>query len=71
MNNKLSQIPRACHLLELLFRDVLEGVSVTELAQISGFAAPVVCRDLAQLEKVGWVKKLASERWSITTKPVP
>lgn len=64
------QVTRCLRLMELLFRRVIDGVSVTELAQAGGYSAPNVCRDMASLEAAGWAQKLETGRWAITTKPV-
>lgn len=64
------QVIRCLRLAELLFRRVVDGMSVTELAQNGGYSAPNVCRDMALLAEAGWAQKLENGRWTVTVKPV-
>lgn len=64
------QVVRCLRLTELLFRRVIDGISVSELASAGGYSAPNVCRDMALLESAGWAQKLETGRWAVTSKPV-
>lgn len=65
-----SQVERCLAVVELLFSHVLDGMSNKALARQLGESEVNICRDLAALEKAGWVQKLPSGLWALTTKPV-
>ncbi len=65
-----NQLARCVSLVTVLAPHIVSGLSVTELAEKTGLAAPVVCRDMESLASVGWAGKLESGRWALTTKPI-
>lgn len=64
-----SQLERGLAVLELLFGHVLDGMSNKDVVRRLEENEPSICRDLATLEKAGWVRKLPGGRWGLTTKP--
>lgn len=67
---RLNQLTRCIRIVTKLAPEIISGLSVTELAEKTGLAAAVVCRDLESLREIGWTQKLDTGRWSLTTKPI-
>ena len=67
---RLNQLTRCIRIVTKLAPEIISGLSVTELAEKTGLAAAVVCRDLEALREIGWAQKLDIGRWSLTTKPI-
>lgn len=67
---RLNQLTRCIRIVTKLAPEIISGLSVTELAEKTGLAAAVVCRDLEALREIGWTQKLDTGRWSLTTKPI-
>lgn len=67
---KAPQTERCFIIMETLFQRVLDGMSNKEIADATGYGAVNVCRDMAILETLGYARKLPTDRWALTVKPV-
>lgn len=65
-----NQIERCLAVVELLFSHVLDGMANRDISRQLRESEVNICRDLASLEKAGWVQKLPSGTWGLTTRPV-
>lgn len=68
--NVKGQLARCIRLAETLAPRIIDGMSVTELAQRTDISAPNVCRDMDALQALGWAQRLDNGRWALTTKPI-
>lgn len=66
----MNQISRCIRIMTALAPHVIAGLSISEIAEKTGLAAPSVYRDLDALAAEGWAGKLESGRWSLTTRPI-
>lgn len=68
MADRASQIGRCASYAAALAPHIVDGLSITELAKTCGQSKPVVCRDMADMERAGWAQKLDNGRWALSTK---
>lgn len=61
---------RCLKMITVMVSRVLDGLSPSELAELTGESAVNVCRALAILEQEGWAKKLENGRWALTLLPL-
>lgn len=47
-----------------------DGMSNKEIAEANKTSAVNTARDMILLEDMGWAKKMANGRWTLTTKPL-
>ena len=66
---KAGQVERALTILRLLTPHALDGLTNREIIKQTGYSGHNVCRDLAELERLGEVKK-EGERWHPTARAV-
>ena len=67
---KDNAVTRVLRILELLSGRFFEGISGKELADILHTTPATACRDMQQLESLGWARKLENGRWGLTPKPL-
>ena len=68
--NRLNAVARSHRIVELLAGRYFDGAANKELAEALRTSTPNISRDLAQLEALGYARKLDNGRWSLTPKPV-
>lgn len=61
---------RSHRIVELLAGRFFDGMTNKDLAAAVGTSAVNMCRDLATLENLGYVRKLENGCWGLTTKPL-
>ncbi|MDR2054558.1 MAG: hypothetical protein LBQ10_01610 [Desulfovibrio sp.] len=70
MATAANAVCRTLKIIELLAGRYFEGASTGEIAQAVKTSKANASRDMAQLEKLGWARKLDNGRWSLTSKPL-
>jgi DNA-binding IclR family transcriptional regulator len=68
--SRLNAVARSHRIVELLARQYFDGAANKELAEALHVSPVNISRDLAQLEALGYARKLENGRWSLTPKPV-
>ena len=68
--SKLNAVARSHRIVELLAGRYFDGAANKELAEELHTIAVNISRDLAQLERIGYARKLENGRWALTAKPL-
>lgn len=66
----MPQPMRCLKIAELLFKNVVDGMSNNEVATAMRISPVMSCRDLDVLVQAGWASKLENGRYAVTTLPV-
>ena len=67
---KDNAVARALRILELLAGRFYDGITIKELAEALRTSPPNACRDMKQLESLGWAHKLENGNWGLTHRPL-
>jgi len=68
--SRLNAVARSHRIVELLASRFFDGAANKELAAALKVSTVNISRDLAQLEALGYARKLENGRWSLTPKPI-
>ena len=68
--DRLNAVARSHRIVALLAGRYFDGAANSELAQELGVSRANISHDLAQLEAIGYARKLENGRWSLTPKPM-